>query len=99
VCGLRVFQKLAAWLRINCIFAPKKTTMNDIAAELAKLHFLKGADYSRQVERIARMDNYFEYNNDAIEVLVYKGGKSISVSREMSQSRSFYSLFMKKYSK
>ena len=189
-----------------CIFAPKKTTMNDIAAELAKLHVLKGADYSRQVERIARMDNfhpvenetgifsvggeggddydnllnaartavthgykvfilpnpsgtrtpdfiferkgtyrpydlktisgkasasnrleesidqsnrvllnivtdyspsslarsikhYFEYNNDAIEVLVYKGGKSISVSREMSQSRSFYSLFMKKYSK
>ena len=37
-----------------CIFAPKKTTMNDIAAELAKLHVLKGADYSRQVERIAR---------------------------------------------
>ena len=37
-----------------CIFAPKKTTMNDIAAELAKLHVLKGADYSRQVERVAR---------------------------------------------
>ena len=29
--------------------------MNDIAAELAKLHILKGAEYSRQVERIARM--------------------------------------------
>ena len=29
--------------------------MNDIAAELAKLHLLKGADYSRQVERVARM--------------------------------------------
>ena len=29
--------------------------MSDIAAELAKLHILKGADYSRQVERIARM--------------------------------------------
>ena len=29
--------------------------MSDIAAELAKLHTLKGADYSRQVERIARM--------------------------------------------
>ena len=29
--------------------------MSDIAAELAKLHDLKGADYSRQVERIARM--------------------------------------------
>ena len=29
--------------------------MSDIAAELAKLHILKGADYSRQVERIARL--------------------------------------------
>lgn len=180
--------------------------MGDIAAELSKLHVLKGADYSRQVERIAHMgdfhplenepnilltggegsddfDNllnaarkaiahgykvyilpnpsgtrtpdyiferkgtyrpydlktisgkssvsnrleesigqsnrvllnittdyspsslarsikhYFEHNSDALEVLVFKGGKSISVSREMSQSKSFYSLFMKKYSK
>ena len=180
--------------------------MSDIAAELAKLHVLKGADYSRQVERIARMGDfhpvqnepgiysvgsesendysnllnaahkavthgykvyilpnpsgtrtpdfiferkgtfrpydlktisgkasvsnrleesidqsnrvllnitteyspsslarsikqYFEHNNDALEVLVFKGGKSISVSREMSQSKSFYGLFMKKYSK
>ncbi len=29
--------------------------MSDIAAELAKLHILKGAEYSQQVERIARM--------------------------------------------
>ena len=32
--------------------------MNDIAAELAKLHLLKGADYSRQVERVARMSDF-----------------------------------------
>lgn len=32
--------------------------MSDIAAELAKLHTLKGADYSRQVERIALMGNF-----------------------------------------
>ena len=32
--------------------------MNDIAAEMAKLHILKGADYSRQVERIARMGDF-----------------------------------------
>ena len=32
--------------------------MSNIAAELAKLHTLKGADYSRQVERIARMGNF-----------------------------------------
>ena len=182
------------------------STASDIAAELAKLHVLKGADYSRQVEKIALMGDfhplegelnifsasserdedynhllnaarkavahgykvfvlpnpngirtpdfiferkgtyrpydlktisgkasisnrleesidqsnrvllnlttnynpsslarsikhYFEHNKDGIEVLVFKGGKSISVSREMSQSKSFYSLFMKKYSK
>ena len=32
--------------------------MNDIAAELAKLHNLQGADYSRQVEHIARMGDF-----------------------------------------
>ncbi len=180
--------------------------MSDIAAELAKLHVLKGADYSRQVERIARMGvfhpvegepgiysvggeggddygnllnaarkavvhgykvyilpnpykirtpdfifekkgtfrpyelktisgrssvshrlevsygqsvrvllnltvdynqsclarcikHYFEHSQNALEVLVFKGKKSISVSREMSQSKSFFSLFLKKYSK
>ena len=180
--------------------------MSDIAAELDKLHMLKGADYSRQVERIARMGvfhpvegetgiysvggegggdygnllnaarkavahgyevyilpnprgtktpdfiferkgtfrlyelktisgrdsvsfqlydsigqsnrvlihlmvnykasllalsvkHYFEQNKDALEVLIFKGRKVISVSRELSQSKQFYGLFMKKYFK
>ena len=180
--------------------------MSDIATELAKLHILKGADYSRQVERIARMGDfhlvegetkifstggesgddysnllkaaqkavthgykvyilpnpsgtktpdfiferkgtfrpyelktisgrnsvsnrledslgqsnrvlihltvnykasllalavkrYFETNKDAIEVLIFKGRKRISVSRELSQSKSFYGLFMRSYFK
>lgn len=30
--------------------------MDDIAKELAKLHVLTGADFSRQVERIAKMN-------------------------------------------
>ena len=36
----------------------QNTPMSDIAAELAKLHTLKGADYSRQVERIAHLGNF-----------------------------------------
>ena len=36
-----------AFGKIICTFAPKKQAMGDIAAELAKLHILKGADYSR----------------------------------------------------
>ena len=39
--------------------------MSDIAAELAKLHVLKGADYSRQVERIARMSNFHPVENES----------------------------------
>jgi hypothetical protein len=39
--------------------------MNDIAAELAKLHILKGADYSRQVERIARMGDFHPVAGEA----------------------------------
>ncbi|MBQ8957751.1 MAG: hypothetical protein IJ057_04535 [Bacteroidales bacterium] len=38
--------------------------MGNIAAELAKLHILKGADISRQVERIARMDVFHPIENE-----------------------------------
>ena len=38
--------------------------MSDIAAELAKLHVLKGADYSRQVERIAYMGDFHPVENE-----------------------------------
>lgn len=56
------------------------------------------SDYSPSL--LARnVRRHFERNADAIEVLVFKGRKSISVSRELSQSKSFYGLFMKKYSK
>ena len=54
-------------------------------------------DYSPS--QLARsIKHYFEENHDAIEVLIFKGGKAISVSRELSQSKSFYGIFMKKYS-
>lgn len=42
---------------------------------------------------------YFERHGDAIEVLVLKNHKSISISRELSQSNVFYRIFMKKYTK
>ena len=41
--------------------------------------------------------HYFEQNKEAIEVLIFKGRKVISVSRELSESKLFYGLFMKKY--
>ena len=43
--------------------------------------------------------DYFEQNKEALEVLIFKGRKVISVSRELSESKLFYGLFMKKYFK
>ena len=43
---------------------PSQKTMDNIAAELAKLHILKGGDYSRQVERITRMNVFHPIENE-----------------------------------
>ena len=56
-----------AYQKTNIIFVPlcrKQSTMSDITAELAKLHILKGADYSRQVERIACMGDFHPVENE-----------------------------------
>ncbi|MBP3775694.1 MAG: hypothetical protein J6I37_01770 [Prevotella sp.] len=42
------------YMNLFCSQTNKK--MDDIAKELAKLHVLTGADFSRQVERIAKMN-------------------------------------------
>ena len=40
---------------------------------------------------------YFETNKDAVEVLLYKGKKELSVNRYSTQSPMFYKQFRKKY--
>ena len=40
---------------------------------------------------------YFENNSAALEVLVFKGRKMISVTRDLTLSSNFYQLFMKRY--
>ena len=42
---------------------------------------------------------YFERNPEAIEVLIFKGNKSITVTRRMCQSSRFYAEFKKAYEK
>ena len=42
---------------------------------------------------------YFETNPEAVEVLIFKGKKTISVNRYQSQNSMFYRLFRKKYEK
>lgn len=40
---------------------------------------------------------YFESSNDALEVLVLKGRKIISVTRDLTLSPEYYNIFMKRY--
>jgi hypothetical protein len=43
--------------------------------------------------------NYFEKNPEAIEVLIFKRGKIISVLREDTESKAFHKIFIAKYIK
>lgn len=43
--------------------------------------------------------HYFERNSAAIEVLIFKNRKRISITREFSYSKDFYKVFMKRYTK
>lgn len=40
---------------------------------------------------------YFEKNHDAVEVLIYKGRKSISINREDAMNKDFFKYFIAKY--
>ena len=42
---------------------------------------------------------YFERNANALEVIVFKGHKFITISPELARSASFYNIFLKKYTK
>ena len=42
---------------------------------------------------------YFEYNSSTLEVLVFKGRKMVSVTRDLILSPNFYHFFMKRYLK
>lgn len=40
---------------------------------------------------------YFEQSDEALEVLIFKGRKMISITRDLTQSPSYYNIFMKRY--
>jgi len=41
--------------------------------------------------------HYFEQNQDAVEVLIFKGSKTISLNREETEAYAFIRNFMMKY--
>ena len=47
----------------------------------------------------ADIKTYFEANPDAVEVLIFKGKKLLSISRYQVQNPKFNRLFRKKYEK
>ena len=51
------------------------------------------ASLARSIKR------YFERSNEAMEVLIFKGKKTVSVDRELTLSSDYYSIFMKRYVK
>lgn len=61
-------------------------SLGDIASELAKLHELTGADYSRQVERIARM-NVFHPLTDDPNILTVGGEGGEDYERLLAAAR------------
>jgi hypothetical protein len=40
---------------------------------------------------------YFESSNEALEVLIFKGKKMLSVTRDLTLSSEYYNIFMKRY--
>lgn len=55
-------------------------------------------DYSTRL-LTSDITKYFEANKDAIEVLIFKGGKRISINKRLTLNPSFYSVFKKMYEK
>jgi len=82
-----------------------------MADELQELHYLKGAQFIKQLKLIIYygefhlvegekdIRNYFQVNPTAIEVLVYKGKKMLVVTRRMAQNPLFLIQFQRKYVK
>ncbi len=56
------------------------------------------ADYNPS-ELARSIKKYFEKNDAALEVLIFKGKKSLSVSRDLTLSRDFYRIFIRRYNK
>mgnify|MGYP007069907375 FL=1 len=55
-------------------------------------------DYSTRL-LTSDIKTYFEVNKEAIEVLIFKGKKRLSVKRRLTQNPSFYSVLKKMYEK
>ena len=77
-----------------------------IAVELEELHYLKSArillnmtvDYNARL-LASDIKSYFEYNPNALEVLIFKGKKVLSIDRDFTLSPQYHKLFRKRYEK
>jgi hypothetical protein len=70
--------------------------MNNITDELAKLHELTGAEFSRQVERIALRNEFYPIEG---ETDIYITGGVIQVKRVSVENHDFIKKFILFYHK
>ena len=86
--------------------------LSGIAEELRNLQFLSGTDFVVQLKKIVACNEfyhpgslarsikrYFENSSTSLEVLVFKGRKTVSITRDLTLSPNYYQLFMKRYMK
>ena len=74
------------------------TNLQDSIGQCNRILLNIQIDYSTRL-LTSDIKKYFETNKDAIEVLIFKGRKRISVNRRHTMNPSFYSVFKKMYEK
>lgn len=74
------------------------TRMKDSIGQANRVLLNMSSDYNARL-LASEIREYFEINPNAVEVLIFKGKKSISVVREHTQSPMFNRLFRRKYEK
>jgi ribosomal protein L23 len=72
-----------------------KTRAQRGQAPVCPFHVTKYPDPA--VTRAANIKKYFEVNPEAIEVLIFKGKKIISIDKFVASHLSFYRLLKKRY--
>ncbi len=79
----------------------KSSVMNRLLESIGQTtHVLlnMATDY-RAISLASCIKKYFEINPDAMEILVFKGNKSILIKRSSTESKDFLSTFIRRYNK
>ena len=95
-----IFQKKSAYTMYDLKTVSGKgsvgTQLLDSIGQSNRILLNITSDYNARL-LAADIKSYFEFNRHAVEVLIFKGKKTISINRYIVQSSMFYRQFRKKY--